>query len=115
MTIYALSSGPGLSGVAVIRISGSETEKVIFADDVVANQFKAGINKKGDYLSVNSKATIDGAHLKYSREKNHLHDINIINSSNITYFVNKAHNNKISWYQIIISRFSKCLRNIENQ
>ena len=29
MTIYALSSGAGLSGVAVIRISGSETEKVI--------------------------------------------------------------------------------------
>ena len=31
MTIYALSSGPGLSGVAVIRISGSETDKVIFS------------------------------------------------------------------------------------
>ena len=31
MTIYALSSGPGLSGVAVIRISGSETEKVILS------------------------------------------------------------------------------------
>ena len=29
MTIYALSSGPGLSGIAVIRISGSETLKVI--------------------------------------------------------------------------------------
>ena len=29
MTIYALSSGPGLSGVAVIRISGSETSEVI--------------------------------------------------------------------------------------
>ena len=29
MTIYALSSGPGVSGVAVIRISGSETSKVI--------------------------------------------------------------------------------------
>ena len=29
MTIYALSSGPGVSGVAVIRISGPETEKVI--------------------------------------------------------------------------------------
>ena len=29
MTIYALSSGPGVSGVAVIRISGSETEKVL--------------------------------------------------------------------------------------
>ena len=29
MTIYALSSGPGISGIAVIRISGSETSKVI--------------------------------------------------------------------------------------
>ena len=29
MSIYALSSGPGISGVAVIRISGSDTKKVI--------------------------------------------------------------------------------------
>ena len=29
MTIYALSSGPGLSGVAVIRISGAHTSNVI--------------------------------------------------------------------------------------
>ena len=29
MTIYALSSGPGISGVAVIRISGLETKKII--------------------------------------------------------------------------------------
>ena len=29
MTIYALSSGPGISGVAIIRISGSESSKVI--------------------------------------------------------------------------------------
>jgi tRNA modification GTPase len=29
MTIYALSSGPGISGIAVIRISGTETAKVI--------------------------------------------------------------------------------------
>ena len=29
MTIYALSSGPGISGVAIIRVSGPETEKVI--------------------------------------------------------------------------------------
>ena len=29
MTIYALSSGPGVSGVAVIRVSGPETELVI--------------------------------------------------------------------------------------
>ena len=29
MTIYALSTGPGVSGVAIIRISGSEASKVI--------------------------------------------------------------------------------------
>ena len=29
MTIYALSSGPGISGIAVIRISGQETSKAI--------------------------------------------------------------------------------------
>ena len=29
MTIYALSSGPGLSGIAVIRVSGSKAKKVI--------------------------------------------------------------------------------------
>jgi tRNA modification GTPase len=29
MTIYALSSGPGISGIAVVRISGRETSKVI--------------------------------------------------------------------------------------
>ncbi len=31
MTIYALSSGPGISGVAIIRISGPEAAKVIKA------------------------------------------------------------------------------------
>ena len=29
MTIYALSSGPGISGIAVIRMSGQETLKAI--------------------------------------------------------------------------------------
>ena len=29
MTIFALSSGPGISGVAVIRLSGQDTSKVI--------------------------------------------------------------------------------------
>ena len=29
MTIYALSSGPGISGIAVIRISGSKTKNII--------------------------------------------------------------------------------------
>ena len=29
MTIYSLSSGPGISGIAVVRVSGQETSKVI--------------------------------------------------------------------------------------
>ena len=29
MTIYALSSGPGISGIAVVRISGSDSLKVL--------------------------------------------------------------------------------------
>ena len=29
MTIYELSSGPGISGICVIRISGQDTSKVI--------------------------------------------------------------------------------------
>ena len=29
MTIYALSSGPGISGIAVIRISGGHTSVVV--------------------------------------------------------------------------------------
>ena len=29
MTIYALSTGPGIAGIAVIRISGPETKFVI--------------------------------------------------------------------------------------
>ena len=29
MTIYALSTGPGISGLAVIRVSGKETAKII--------------------------------------------------------------------------------------
>ena len=30
MTIYALSSGPGIAGISVIRVSGSKTKNVIF-------------------------------------------------------------------------------------
>ena len=29
MTIYALSTGPGISGIAIIRISGPETSNII--------------------------------------------------------------------------------------
>jgi len=29
MTIYSLSSGPGISGIAIIRVSGQETSKIL--------------------------------------------------------------------------------------
>ena len=29
MTIYALSTGQGISGIAIIRVSGEETKKII--------------------------------------------------------------------------------------
>tara|TARA_B100000530_G_scaffold324900_1_gene262097 strand:+ start:255 stop:437 length:183 start_codon:yes stop_codon:yes gene_type:complete len=29
MTIYALSSGPGISGISVIRISGKKTSEIL--------------------------------------------------------------------------------------
>ena len=29
MTIYALSSGPGISGISVVRVSGSEAKNVV--------------------------------------------------------------------------------------
>ena len=29
MTIYALSSGPGISGIAVIRVSGENSKKIL--------------------------------------------------------------------------------------
>ena len=46
MTIYALSSGPGLSGIAVIRISGSNSEKSIEKYDIFANSEAQNCNFK---------------------------------------------------------------------
>ena len=53
MTIYALSSGSGLSGVAVIRISGSATEKVILSltRKVLPNPRVATLRKIFSYKS----------------------------------------------------------------
>ena len=31
MTIYALSSGPGISGIAVIRVSGNQSKSILTA------------------------------------------------------------------------------------
>ena len=37
MTIYALSSGPGISGIAVIRVSGNDTAGVIAAASQISS------------------------------------------------------------------------------
>ena len=67
------------------------TDKVIFAGSVEANDFKASIEKKGPKLSVNSRAIFEKHYLNYSREKSEYLDVNIVNSSDITYFINNDH------------------------
>ncbi len=67
------------------------TEKAIFAGGVKVNNFKAGISKQGQLLSVNSKANINNHTLDYSREKDEKVDINFISSSDITHFVHNKH------------------------
>ena len=42
MTIYALSSGPGISGIAVIRISGQETSKLLIINWKRCSEAKSG-------------------------------------------------------------------------
>jgi len=42
MTIYALSSGPGISGIAVIRISGKEKSD----NERIINETRISINVK---------------------------------------------------------------------
>ena len=39
MTIYALSTGPGVSGIAVIRVSGIGTENIIKLSDLNLQNF----------------------------------------------------------------------------
>ena len=47
MTIYALSTGPGVSGVAIVRISGEDASKVIkLFDWAKFTQAKSGIIEK---------------------------------------------------------------------
>ena len=38
MTIYALSSGPGISGIAVVRISGSDSSKIVNKNEISKNK-----------------------------------------------------------------------------
>tara|TARA_Y100001935_G_scaffold198600_1_gene166803 strand:- start:182 stop:1510 length:1329 start_codon:yes stop_codon:yes gene_type:complete len=58
MTIYALSSGPGLSGVAVIRISGEKTKDVL--QSITTGSFpKPRVASLRKIINLNSKELID--------------------------------------------------------
>ena len=54
MTIYALSSGPGISGISVIRVSGNKTEDVIkkITGDKLPNPREA-TKRKFNYIDTN--------------------------------------------------------------
>jgi len=58
MTIYALSSGPGIAGVAVVRVSGKETLKVIklITNDDLPTPRVATLRKMND---INTNELID--------------------------------------------------------
>ena len=58
MTIYALSSGPGISGISVIRVSGPETKRVI--EKLSNGQFpKPRVATLKKINKINSKEVID--------------------------------------------------------
>jgi len=58
MTIYALSSGPGVSGIAVIRLSGSKVEKIvkILTNDQLPKPRQATVKK---FSKINNSELID--------------------------------------------------------
>lgn len=58
MTIYALSSGPGLSGVAVIRISGEKTKEV-FQSIIIGSFPKPRVASLRKIINLKSKELID--------------------------------------------------------
>ena len=58
MTIYALSSGPGLSGVAVIRISGEKTKDVV-QSIIIGSLPKPRVASLRKIINLKSKELID--------------------------------------------------------
>jgi len=54
MTIYALSTGPGISGIAVVRVSGKKTGDVIkkIKSNKLTNQREA-TRRKFNYINTN--------------------------------------------------------------
>ena len=65
MTIYALSSGPGVSGIAVIRISGSKVEEIVklITNDQLPKPRQATLKK---FNKINNSELIDEGILIWS-------------------------------------------------
>ena len=57
MNIFALSTGPGISGIAVIRISGEETSKIINAGNLRCEYDEFGKCKSVNICSGSSMLT----------------------------------------------------------
>ena len=58
MTIYALSTGPGVSGIAVVRVSGEDTKKVIDQEvEIKLQKLKEAMNDLQE-KSINKKILI---------------------------------------------------------
>ena len=56
MTIYALSTGPGVSGVAIIRISGSEHQSI---KSLTGKKFQAKSGHLRKINNINTSELID--------------------------------------------------------
>ena len=54
MSIYALSTGPGISGIAVVRVSGKETSRVIES----INWQEVFLNHAWQHLEKSIKSTL---------------------------------------------------------
>ena len=83
MNIYALSSGRGPSGIAIVRISGSETLKIcqnltkfkdIKVNYVVKNNVQAPINK-GDKIGTLEVSRLESIWIKYQSDLEMVNEI----------------------------------------
>ena len=57
MTIYALSSGPGISGLAVVRVSGSQSKVIM--NSIIEGDIKPRVATLKKIRKINSREVID--------------------------------------------------------
>ena len=67
MTIFALSTGPGTSGIAVIRISGEETSKI---DSKIQKEISKGEKRFGENFDTEEYVKTNPRVIKYSDQYN---------------------------------------------